>query len=203
MSFMDFLRGKNKVSEEVKAINNRHTMMISHISEYEQGYNCYPEGWRHAEWSPSVDANGQVNGLTKTTKYADGITPTEYEFLVYQGLNANNQQVTNYYKVTPSGNFADTKGLATFTLEYNANYNGKQVPCEIPIRTNGASVEFLPVNPRELKFKTKVEKVDPAGCLPEGSDITHILSEFARVNGIALGATAENADDLYMGMGQR
>ena len=205
MSFMDFIKGKRTQSKEVtKAaaeIFDRHNMMISNIVDLEQGYNSYPEGWRHAEWSASVDANGQVNGLTKTTKYADGVTPTDYEFLIYKGLNEGGQINTQYYKVTPGGNFANSKGLATFTLEYNALVNGQYIPCEVPVRTNGASAEFMPINPRELK--TKAKDVDPTACLPEDSDITHILSEFARVNGITLGATAENADDLYMGMGQR
>ncbi len=201
MSFMDFIKRRKTQSKEVtKAaaeIFDRHSMMISNIVDLEQGYNCYPEGWRHTEWSHSVDANGQVNGLTKTTKYADGVTPADYEFLVYKGLNESGQMNTQYYDVKPSGDFSTPHNLAAFTLRYNANVNGQYIPCEATIRTNGASTKFVPVDPREVKPMDP--EVDKKACMPDPSDITHILTEYARVMGIELDNAVDGIEEPCAG----
>ena len=210
MALKDIFR--NRQDKEIKKVAaeifDRHNMMIGHIADFQDGYTQTSDGWRLTELSQSFGEDGLANGLTKTTKYADGVTPTEYEFLIYKGENSEHQIVTQYYKVGATGNFANSNGLATFNLEYNALVNGQYIPCEASVRTNGASAEFLPVNPREVRVKAdKVSfedlRITPETCIPDTNDILHIINEYARVNGIALGQVAANADDLYMGMGQR
>ena len=199
---MNFIRGKNKqnaaAKQEASNIFDRHSMMISHIADYEQGITNYPESWRFAEWSPSIGADGNPNGLTKTTKYADG-TPTKYEFLVYKGLNQSGQINTQYYDVTPSGNFANSRGLAIFNLKYNALVNGQYIPCETTVRTDGASSNFVTISPRDV---VPMAEVDTEACIPDAEDVKQIIREYARVNNIAIDEFRNQSgpiDELFSG----
>ena len=172
-------------------------MMIANIADLQDGYTYSSDSWKLTEWSQSFGADGIANGLTKTTKSADGITPTDYEFLVYKGFNNEGQINTQYYDVKPIGDFSTPHNLAAFTLRYNALVNGQYVPCEATVRTNGASVKFVPVDPREVKPMDP--EADKKACMPDPSDITHILTEYARVMGIELDNAVDSLEEPCAG----
>ena len=71
------------------------------------------------------------------------------------------------------------------------------MPCEATVRTNGASVKFVPVDPREVKPMNP--EADKKACMPDPSDITHILTEYARVMGIELDNAVDSLEEPCAG----
>lgn len=200
MSFMDIFKKKTQnreITTAAAAIFDKHNMMIGHIADLEQGINRDIEDMRASEWSQSFGMDNQPNGLTKVTRHAD-TESVDYEFLVYKGENEQGQMVTQYYDVTPIGDFSTPHHLAAFTLKYNAYVNGQYMPCEATVRTNGASVNFVPVDPREVKPMDP--EADKKACMPDPNDVTHILTEYARVMGIELDRAVEDREDAYTGL---
>lgn len=131
----------------------------------------------------NINGTLYIVGASKVTTPADSSQASDYEFL-FVDAQPDGQVDSRYYKMKAAGNFTDTRGLASFNVDYIVNVGGRDIPCKADIRVNSGElldVQNIIINPT---ITPAVDSVSPAVCMPNTNDLQNMIAEFCSLNNI-------------------
>ena len=155
-------------------LQEHNTLELRDESSYSQWNNMYQ------------NINGQVYriGASKATTYNSNNQVPEYEFMLVKTL-PDGQVDSNFYQMTASGNFTNTRGLASMQIQYLAKYNNTDIPCTATLNINAGdllnNMQGLHINPI---VKPSIDSIPANECNPDFNDLYSIISEFCRLNNL-------------------